>query len=133
MMNTKLLMTGSAVFMGCLGIAFSFIPEEILAALGQTSTRLLILMLQLTGAVYFGLALTNWTAKSSLIGGIYSRPLSLGNFAHFLIGSLALLKSLVSGNLPSVVLAGLAFLYVLFAAGFGYVLFTHPGKNQPDR
>jgi len=124
-------MTGSAVFLGGLGIVFSFIPEEILAALGQAPNDLLILVVQLAGAVYFGVALMNWTAKSSLIGGIYAKPVSLGNFAHFFIGSLALLKFGFGGNSPSAVLAGIALLYSLFAAGFGIVLFTHPGKNPP--
>lgn len=76
-------MTASSVFMGLIGIALSFMPNEFLEILGQMQNETLNLILQLTGALYFGFAMTNWMAKAVLIGGIYSRPLSIGNFSHF--------------------------------------------------
>lgn len=128
-MNTKLLMTVSSVFMGFIGLALSFIPREVLEMLGQVPNEILTLILQLTGALYFGFAITNWMAKSVLIGGIYSRPLSIGNFSHFFILGLALVKTLFNGNISSTYIFIFTIIYVLFAILFGYILFTHPIKN----
>lgn len=128
-MTTKLLMTVSSVFMGLIGIALSFMPSEVLEILGQVPNEILTLTLQLTGALYFGFAMTNWMAKAVLIGGIYSRPLSIGNFSHFFIGGLTLVKVLLNGNTSSTYIFTLAIIYVLFAILFGYVLFRHPIKN----
>jgi len=84
-MNTKIIMTASSVFMGLIGIALIFLQSEVLKALGEMPNPTLNLTLQLLGALYFGFAMTNWMAKAVLMGGIYSRPLSIGNFSHFLI------------------------------------------------
>lgn len=129
-MNTKLLMMASSVFMGLIGIVLSFMPTEILDTLGQLPNELFALVLQLTGALYFGFAMTNWMSKTALIGGIYSRPLSIGNFSHFLIAGLALVKAaLYSSTVPNYIIA-LTILYVVFALLFGYVVYTHPIKNK---
>lgn len=133
MMNTKLLMIASAVFMGLIGIALSFMPDEVLKNLAQVPNPELTLTLQLTGALYFGFAVTNWMAKSLLIGGIYSRPLSIGNFAHFFIAGLALVKSTLSSHTTSNYILILAIVYSIFAILFGYVLFTHPVKNRTNQ
>jgi hypothetical protein len=131
-MNTKILMTASSVFMGLIGIALSFMQSEVLKALGQMPNHTLNLTLQLLGALYFGFAMTNWMAKTVLIGGIYSRPLSIGNFSHFLIAGLALVKASFNSNTTSIYIYGLTTIYVLFAILFGYVIFTHPVKNKKD-
>lgn len=128
-MNTKLLMTASSVFMEFIGLALSFISREVLEILGQVPNEILTLILQLTGALYFGFAITNWMAKSVLIGGIYSRPLSIGNYSHFFIAGLALVKTLFNGNISSTYIFIFTIIYVLFAILFGYYLFTHPIKN----
>ena len=129
-MNTKLLMIASAVFMGLIGIVLSFMPNEVLENIEQVPNPTLTLTLQMTGALYFGFAVTNWMAKTVLIGGIYSRPLSIGNFSHFLIAGLALIKSLINSNISSIYILILTIIYILFAILFGYVLFTHPIKNE---
>ncbi|WP_026308476.1 hypothetical protein [Spirosoma spitsbergense] len=123
-MNTRLLMVISAFFMGSAGLLLSFFPQELLTYWGVAGTP--PVFLQLLGALYFSFAMVNWTAKANLIGGIYSRPISTGNFAHFLIGSLAFDKlAFISSFHPALVGAGL--IYSIFAILFGYVFFTHPG------
>lgn len=132
-MNTKLLMTASAVFMGLIGIALSFMPDEVLGTLGQVPNTILALTLQLTGALYFGFAITNWMAKTVLIGGIYSRPLSIGNFSHYFIAGLALIKSSANSNTSSTYIIILTIIYVIFAILFGYVFFTNPIKKPTNQ
>jgi hypothetical protein len=91
-MNTKLLMISSALLMAVGGVLLQFLPHEILNYLGASSHGVTPLFVQMTGALCLGFAATNWMAKSVLIGGIYARPLAIGNFAHFIIGTLNLLK-----------------------------------------
>lgn len=120
-------MISSSIFMALLGLFTSFLPAEILNAVGLTSTILPTLLLQITGALYLGFALMNWMAKTLLIGGIYSRPVCIGNFLHFTIAALALIK--VAMNHPSLNYVLIAtIIYSLFAILFGVVLFTSPKK-----
>jgi hypothetical protein len=86
-------------------------------------------VLQISGALYFGFAILNWTAKENLIGGIYSKPVAVGNFAHFLIGGLALAKLVFKDMSLTYLLP--AIIYSIFAILFGYVFFMNPvSKNK---
>ena len=126
-MNTKLLMTISAVTLGVTGIILSFIPQEVSRFLSMSGSTPIVF--QILGAVYFGFAMLNWTAKANLIGGIYSRPVAIGNFTHFLIGGLALIKLLLH-NTNGTSIWACAILYSIFAVLFGYVLFTNPASTN---
>lgn len=129
-MNTKLLMIASAILMGLMGIAFSFMPGDILELLGQVPNKTLTLTLQLTGALYIGFAMTNWMAKTLLIGGIYARPLCAGNFFHFFIAGLTLVKASLNNNIFSVYILIVTIFYLIFSISFGYIFFTHPVIKQ---
>lgn len=127
-MNTKLLMIASAVFMALCGVLLQFFPREVLFWLGTTAEGVVPMMVQLAGALYLGFALMNWMAKTVLIGGIYARPLAIGNFAHFLIGALGLIRFAFSNDVSPVIWV-MAAIYLIFAVLFGYVFMTHPGKK----
>lgn len=128
-MNTKIIMTTSAILLGLIGITLSFLPLEILKFLDLETSKTLQLLLQILGALYFSFALLNWMAKASHIGGIYNRPIAIANFAHFMVGGLALLKAVFSNpELPNTLLI-LTVFYVVFAVIFGAILFRHPIKN----
>ncbi len=128
-MNTKYLMIASSMFMGLLGLFSTFLPTEILLYAGLTSTVLPTLLIQITGALYLGFALMNWMAKTVLIGGIYAKPLCIGNFLHFSIAGIALIKGASRNpDLKCILIAAIA--YAIFAILFGFVLFTSPLKNK---
>jgi len=118
-------MTASALTLGVTGIILTFLPQEV-ANLLQFAEPVTILF-QILGALYFGFAMLNWTAKANLIGGIYSRPVCIGNLTHFLIGGLALMKFALRHEVGSGILI-CAILYLLFAGLFGYVFLTHPSS-----
>lgn len=130
MKYTTILMAGSALFLGIMGIILSFAPEQLVVLLDQASNPALILFTQILGALYFGFGIMNWMGKTVLIGGIYARPLSLGNFAHFAIASLALIKAGLKGNFSTTFLWAISILYILFSILFGFVFFTNPKSNQ---
>ncbi len=122
-MNTKLLMTASSFFLGVLGLSATFAPAEMATWFGLHGN--IIIIFQLMGALYLGFAFLNWNAKAVLIGGIYSKPVALGNLVHFMSGALALLKWAVNPgtNLFLWIITGL---YILFALLFAIVTFYPP-------
>ncbi|MCK9407773.1 MAG: hypothetical protein M0R68_01405 [Bacteroidetes bacterium] len=128
-MNTKILLSSSATFMGLAGIVCSFFPQEISLYLNANSSGMAIIVIQLTGALYFSFAMMNWTAKENLLGGIYGRPITIGNMTHFVIGALALLK-VVSTTNPSPLLLSATFVYTVYAILFGMIFFRHPKQTQ---
>ena len=127
-MNTKLLMTVSALAMGITGIILSFLPNEVLNYFNATTTVSDPLILQILGALYFAFAMVNWTAKANLIGGIYARPIAIGNLTHFIVGSLALIKNYFSQHDDPTTLM-FALVYIIFAVLFSIVFFRHPVKS----
>jgi hypothetical protein len=127
-MNTKTLMTVSSLMLGFAGMLTLFAPHELLAALNLPVAEPLPAVIQLLGALYLGFALTNWIAKDSAIGGIYARPTSLGNFAHFTIGALALAKYQLAGA-GSTPLLVMLFVYAVFAIIFGWLVFVYGGSK----
>lgn len=119
----KPLMTASAAFLATLGVSASFLPQELLARGGSPADWFATTIVQLAGAAWIGLALVNWAARGTLIGGIYGRPIALGNFAHFAIGAIVLLKIVPRGHAGAASI-GVTVLYAGFAAWFGYALFS---------
>lgn len=121
-MSTRILMMASSVFLGALGLLLSLMPQETAAALDAPATGVVPLLLQLAGASLIGWALLNWTARGLVIGGIYSRPLTLGNLAHCLIAGLALGKAAAASAFPALLVIPLLG-YVAFAGGFAWLVF----------
>ncbi len=129
-MNTKLLMVASALVLGVAGLSLSFLPHEILAYTSSQANSGIVfpLILQLLGAAYLGFAMLNWMAKANLIGGIYSKPVAIGNLAHFFIGGATLLKAAFNNPELSFLWA-IGAVYTLLAILFAKISFTHPIKD----
>ncbi|MES2416564.1 MAG: hypothetical protein V4541_00165 [Bacteroidota bacterium] len=126
-MNTRFLMMMSAIVMAIVGIACSFFPGELLNYLGLILDpgKILVLIVQILGALYLGFAILNWMAKGNLIGGIYSKPVALGNFMHFLISALALIKYFMAHPDQEIIIIP-AVIYAALAFCFGIVTFGSP-------
>lgn len=129
-MNTKILMISSCIFLGAQGIILTFMPDGIISGLSIIPEPISILLLQLLGALYLGFAMLNWMAKGSLIGGIYNRPIAIGNFMHFLVGALALIKIITNIHTHSEIVISLTIVYSVFAILFGYVFRTNPSSIE---
>jgi uncharacterized membrane protein len=69
-------------------------------------------------------------AKGSVIGGIYNRPISLANFAHFLIGALALVKGVLKDTSLPYAIWTLAAIYAVFAVLFWLIFSRNPVNSQ---
>jgi len=128
MMSSKMLMTSSSLFLALAGICALFAPDVVLSMLGASVTAQLSVLVQLLGALYFAFALMNWTAKDSAIGGIYARPVSLGNFAHFFAGALLLIRYQLSNEIKVFTLLILV-VYALYASLFYWLVFRATGME----
>ena len=127
-MNAKIVMIASAVFFGLMGIGLSFLPEELYGYVSTEVNQISILMLQILGAAYLGFAMLNLMTRNNLIGGIYGKPLILGNLVHFLVSSFALIKILGKIENHFEVILVLTIIYAAFTLGFGFLFITNPGK-----
>lgn len=129
-MNTKLLMSASALTLGVIGIAMLFLPEELLSSVGKEPDAFLKLSSQALGAVYLGFAYLNWMAKNNLIGGIYSKPLAMGNLMHFLILAITLIKFMLTTEpVFPVVMWIITAVYTVLALSFARVTFGRPNLD----
>lgn len=126
---TKTLMIISAIFLAVNGFGLSFFPNEISLLLTNDDNHIFILILQILGALYLGFSYVNWMSKNSLIGGIYNKPLIIGNTLHFLTASIAMIKLVFKfeNNLQLIIIHTIT--YCFFTLCFGYVFFSEPFKK----
>lgn len=124
-MNTKWILSTSAIFLGICGISLSFLPQEILQTVISKSEPALTLPLQIMGALFMAMAVTNWMSRANLMGGIYNRPLALGNALHFSVGAITLVKFVIR-NSSTVSLLIITVFYIVFAIVYFKVIFTTP-------
>ena len=117
-------MTISALFLAGVGCFTLFAPDKVLGMHGTPPDNATMLLIQMMGALYLGFAALNWTARGVMIGGIYARPVAVGNLVHFTIVAAQLGKAAVKfGALP---LFASATVYGAFALWFALVAFYVP-------
>ena len=120
-------MTAAAVAMGGAGVLLQFAPVETITWLGARADAVTSLLGQVAGALLLGFAMLNWMTRRARMGGIYARPLVMGNLLHFVSGGLALLKAASAATLPG--LWVVTAVYGAFAVAFTLVLMTHPADT----
>lgn len=125
-------MTASAAFSAALGVVLTFMPQELLAHLGAVEQGFTVVLVQMLGVLCLGFATLNWMMRSSVIGGIYGRPVSMANCMHFTIGAVTLWKGVMTHEVSAVILAVTA-IYTVFGGWFALVLFTHPADALRER
>ena len=128
-MNTKSLMTLSAIILILIGISLIFFPKEILDYFELIVTDTLELLIQIIGSFYFAFGMLNWMSRGSIIGGIYNRPIAIANWTHFTIAGFALIKGTLSNPSLSYIIWSIGIIYSIFAILFGIVAFNHPASR----
>jgi hypothetical protein len=126
---TRWLMMLSAIFLAIAGLITSYFPDKVLETHNVVPNNTMLLLIQMMGALYLGFAILNWTARGVLMGGIYARPLALGNFLHFAMVAVMLARS--AYDFGVVQLATSAGVFGAFAVGFGIALFRPPIPRRP--
>ena len=114
----------SAALLAVMGLGMSFMPQEVLGMHGTVPDNATVLLVQMAGAVYLGFAMLNWMARGILIGGVYAKPVAAGNFLHFVMVAITLIKAALA--FAVVPLAISAAVFSVFAIWFGIVMFKPP-------
>ena len=127
---TRILMMLSANFLAIAGLITSYFPDKVLETHGTVPDGPTLLLIQMMGALYLGFAILNWTARGVIMGGIYARPLALGNFLHFAMVAVMLTREAIQHSVVPMALS--AAVFSAFAIGFGIVLFRPPVPRQPE-
>ena len=130
-MKTKWLLSSSAVMMGLLGLAGTFLPEEISKILRFDPSPITLILLQIIGGLYLGFAMLNWFTRSALIGGIYNKPVVLGNLIHCIIVFFALIRQLAEQF--HFIFFILTLVYLVFAVWFTLVMRSNPLSDQSKK
>ena len=126
-MSSRLLMSATAIALAACGLACSFAPQELLAVAGLPAAAAAVLGMQALGAAWLGLAMLDWMARGAPFGGIYGRPVAMGNGLHFTVLALALGKAAIAA--PSAPLVAFAALAAVGAFCFWRLLFFPPADR----
>lgn len=123
-MPGRLILTLSAAFLFLAGGSALFAPEELALAFDPASSRSMPIAVQLIGSGFLGFAILNWMSRGNRIGGIYSRPLALGNLMLFMTAALSLGKAAGAKAVPAAGV-GLCAVFAVLAASFAWLIFAH--------
>jgi hypothetical protein len=123
---SKTTLISSALINGILGILITFLPQETGQFIGTTEMNSADLaLMQVLGSALIGIAIINFMSRGLTVGGIYGKPIQLGNLIFHLASGLGLLKFVF--NTESWLLFGIpALLYLLLTSGFIKLNFSSP-------
>lgn len=113
-----------------MGLLTSFLPQEVLKINDLPTSPTNVLLLQILSAFYIGLAMINYLSKDAAIGGIYNRPILMGNIAYHGIASIALVKFAFRQDMFSTTLITLTIVYCALSLGFLKLFFVGPNKHN---
>ena len=130
-MPGRFILTFGAITLFVVGGAALFGPDEISHSFDPAASRGMVIAIQLFGGSLMGFAIMDWMGRKNRIGGIYARPLGLGNLVLFTTAALTLGKASAAGHLPTWT-AGICALFAILAISFGWLVFGHdPVADRP--
>ena len=129
---SRTILSASGLFLGLLGLALMLAPGELGGWLGLVPPRVgevgtpegggagpaPTLGVQLFAAALFAVGFLDWMGRGAIYGGIYGRPIALGNFLLGLLVAVVLVRD--APTAPGLVLASL---FALHGGAFGWILF----------
>ena len=123
-MPGRIILTVSALVLLLLGGALMFAPDELAVWTGTATSSNGALGLQLFGGALLGFAILNWMSRGNRIGGIYARPIALGNLLLSVTVALSLGKAATAGIAVPQSAAGCV-IFSLLGAAFAWLAFMH--------
>lgn len=125
----RTILVASSLWLAVLGGGLLFFPSVCadLLSLPDGSAR----ALPLVGGGQLGFAMMNWTGRSAVYGGIYGRPIVVGNFANAVITSSALMRTQMDDGSTVGWLVVVALL--LYTVAFVRLTFWPPFKPDHER
>lgn len=122
-MTTKTFFTIIAVLALVHGVGFVFIPEQVAASYGMTSSAATLLMARLFGAALVGLALIFWFARDGSSESV--RAVFIATIVGNTAGLIVVVMGTIAGTLNAMGWVA-ALIYLFGAAGSGYFMMGQP-------
>ena len=124
-MISSLISHVSALVLAIAGVALLFASDVILPSVVSGFPADSAWLGQLLAASWLGVAFLNWTHRTTVLGGIYGRPVVLTNFALYVISALSLVRVL-PGTAASVWLWPAFIVSAVLAVAYGVLLLRGP-------
>ena len=122
-MAGRLILSLSAFVLAVLGAATLFAPLELVRAVDPVASSATGAVVQAAGSALLAFAALNWMSRDNRIGGIYGRPLAVGNLLLFTTAALSVGRAAAAGVLPPISFALCALLAAL-AVSFAWLAFA---------
>ena len=119
----------SAAFLLLGGVALLFAPDVLLPRLVPAFPPAGAWLGQLLGAGWLALAALDWLTRSTLLGGIYGRPVVMSNAAFYVIAATVLLRRMVGREVPAAIWI-VAVPVVVLAAVYAWLLRRGPVERD---
>ena len=129
-MHGRLILLLSALILFAVGGAALFAADEVARLFDAGGGKGLALAIQLSGCGLLGFAVLNWMSRGNRIGGIYARPIGIGNLLLFTTASLTIGKAALAGSLPIIVTA-VGVVFAVLAIAFAWLVFVHDPLAEP--
>ncbi len=128
-MASKIILSLSALLLFLCGGIGLFVPDELVSALGGTSSAGVRAFSQVGAAALLGFSVINWMSRGTRFGGIYNRALGMGNLLLFAVAAMSLGREAFAGRLQAAVaIAAIAF--GSLALAFAWVVLVRDPLKQ---
>ena len=111
------------------GLALLFAPDVVLPRLVPGFPTGGAWLGQLLAAALLALAALDWLGRAALLGGIYGRPVVLGNLAFYFIAAMVLLRAGAGREVPPALWI-VAVPVALLAGVYGWLLLRGPAERD---
>lgn len=126
--SSRRIILGTTVLLGAASVILIFAPSDLARWVGAPHSVVITVLLQLYGAALFGLAMTGWMVRGTIVGGVFGRSYVVGNAGHAFVGALTLVKPAMAAD-AAPVLQIIAGIYWLLALTFGYLMFVSAPRS----
>jgi len=127
--TSRSISSASALILVAGGVTLLFAPDFLLPRIAPGFPPSALWLGQLLGAAWLGMAALDWLSRSTMLGGIYGRPVVFANAAFYLIGALTVLRA-ASRAPTSIVLWAVAVPLVVLAIAYGWLLYRGPFEKE---
>jgi hypothetical protein len=119
----------SAIVLAAAGLPLLFASDVILSILAPGLPPSSAWLGQLIAAGWLSVALFNWNARASVLGGIYGRPVVNLNLVLYMVTALGLLKA----ERATVTLRMLSIPFLIMTVVYGALLLRGPFDRTAER
>jgi hypothetical protein len=114
----------SAALLGVAGLSLLFAADVLLPRIAAGLSPEASWFGQLLAAAWLGVATLNWLTRSSVLGGIYGRPIVLANATLYFVSAMVLVNAAMRAGSLALTVAALA--AAAMATLYGWLLFRGP-------